>query len=128
MLAGGSRAEDNDGGYVKLHSAEVYSPVSNTFCSLPDLQINGEFFDAWIAEGNLLCDDLIKNKCYRFLMDTGVWSKTNHKLTNDTGALTSAKINNEVILFGGRQVDKLFKTTILKPDGTVENGFNIELG
>ena len=127
MLAGGIRSEDNAGASEKLYSVEVYSPASNTFCSLPDLQINGAFFDVSIAEGNLLCDDIRDNKCYTFLTDNGVWSKTDHKLTNDTAALTSAKFNDEVILFGNG-ADNRFKTSILKPDGTVEDGFTTQLG
>ena len=104
----------------------MYSPDSNTFCSLPDLQINGTFFDVSIAEGNLLCDTLKEDRCYTFLADAGVWSKTDHILTNDTEALTSAKINDEIILFGGQ--DNRFKTTFLKPDGRVKSGFNTQLG
>ena len=114
MIAGGYGV-NNDGPGDR--SVEVYSPETNATCLLPDITFNNLYNDAY---GTLICDDTYYDECYDFSTDTGTWEKTNHVLSDVTRSDgISWKINDEIMFF------YRFNSTIAKPDGTVEVGYNL---
>ena len=120
MLWGG--INEVEGQFDSNTSVEVYSFDTNTSCQLPDLP---KATGGGQAIGNFYCDQW---ECITFSLETGSWIKTPHILPESQLVSASWKINDEIIIFGSQDNDLNFKSTVLKPNGSVENGFPLKYG
>ena len=103
-------------------SVEVYFFETNTSCQwpdLPDTQGNGQ------AIGNLYCN---QRGCLKFSLDPGAWIRTNHTLPTSQSVSASWKIDEDIYIFGSHDDDLNFRSTLLKPDGSVDTGFSLKYG
>ena len=120
MITGGR----SEAGYLK--SAQIYSPQTGQFCSLPDMN---QYTFRHTQDGSLICGSGSSNhyqSCSKWNPDSGTWDwkfltlprkKRHHaSWTPQSGVGT--------YLMGG-EYDS-WKTILVKPDGTVQQyGFNL---
>ena len=117
------------GGYngQPLQFVEIYNPVSNTTCYLPQLPERRDFLT---QDGELACGgwgggntDLT---CVKFSSNSGTWTES-HSLRQRRAYHVSWDTKDGVYLMGGADFSSSHYTTdLVKEDGTVENGFSLK--
>ena len=103
---------------------ELYQPASGVSCALPQLPDDREFHT--VESSGLLCGGGVnRNTCLQWSPDTGAWEE---RLTLDVGRHyhVSWTPGTEVgtYLMGGGYSGRT--TTLIKPDGTQEPGFDLK--
>ena len=113
----------DDGGYLK--SAEIYDPVTNTSCSLPQLP-EGRIQHS--QDGGLACGGLSAAtwySCYKWRPASGTWTKA-HTLRQRRYNHVSWATTSGVYLIGGRDSPSLRTSEKLNLDGSVEEAFSLK--
>ena len=107
-------------------SAQIYSPQTGQFCSLPDMN---EAIYAHTQDGSLICGSYTSNhvqSCSKWNSDSGIWNWKFLSLPKSKLAHASWTPQSGVgtYLMGGNYDS--FKANLVKPDGTVElYGFDL---
>ena len=113
--------------YSPRDTSELYQPASGVSCSLPQLPDNREYHT--VESSGLLCGGLdTRDTCLQWSPDTGTW--VDLQLTLDVGrvAHVSWTPGTEVgtYLMGGGYSESERTTTLIKPDGSQEPGFDLK--
>ena len=111
------------GGYNggNLKSVEIYNPVSNISCSLPEFPSQRQRHS---QDGALACGGGGNDKnCVKWSSDSGTWTQS-HTLIQRRYYHVSWNTDDGVYLMGGAY--SLKTTELVKNDGTVEDGFSLQ--
>ena len=109
----------NDGVFFK--SAEIFNPVTNTSCSLPQLP---EGRSCHSEDGGLACGGYpTLTSCVKWSPATGTWTKS-HTLRQKRRYHLSWATASGVYLIGGQYSGKTSEK--VKLDGSVEEGFSLK--
>ena len=103
-------------------SAEIYNPVTNTSCSLPQLPENRYYHS---QDGGLTCGGHInatETTCVKWNPDSGTWTQS-HTLRQRRYEHVSWATASGVYLIGGRYSKRTSEK--VKLDGSVEEGFGL---
>ena len=123
LISGGTN--DNKG----LKSIEIYNPVTNTTCSLPQLP---ETLFYHTQDGGLACgggqakpasQQASWTTCVKW--SSGSWTKS-HTLRQKRYGHVSWATEDGVYLMGGMDSSSEFTTELVKEDGSVEEGFSLK--
>ena len=117
LITGGS----NNIGYLK--SAEIYNPVTNSSCSLPQLP---EARIRHSQDGGLACGGSttpLVRTCDKWSPASGTWTQS-HTLTQGRADHVSWATASGVYLIGGWISPKTSEK--VKLDGSVEKGFSLK--
>ena len=112
-------------GGVRLQSVEIYNPVTNSICSLPELP---EARYDHTQDGELACGGFGDSSntlttCVKWSSESGSWTQS-HTLRHKRAGHVSWATEDGVYLMGGDYSSSTWKTTeLVKVDGLVENGF-----
>ena len=112
------------GGFGALTSVEVFSLMSRTSCSLPDLPSDTS---AHTQHNNLMCgvgaDD---NQCWTRDTQTGDWT-VSHTLDGDRSASCLWPLGEEgVLILGGDDDDTGTSAVLVTPEGEVRQQFSLQ--
>ena len=109
-----------------LKSAEIYNPVTNSSCSLPQLP-EGRGYHS--QDGGLVCGGYPTStltSCVKWSPASGNWTQS-HTLKRRRGAHVSWATASGVYLIGGAYFADTVRTSEkVKLDGSVEEGFRLE--
>ena len=107
------------GGYngASLKSADIFNPVTNTSCSLPQLP---EARHLHSQDGGLVCGGY---KCVKWSPASGTWTQS-HTLRQKRGGHVSWATASGVYLIGGYDSRRTSEKVNL--DGSVEEGFSLK--
>ena len=103
-----------------LKTAEIFNPLTNTSCSLPQLPIGrhnqrqGNYVACGGGEGST------QNTCVKWSPDSGTWAQS-HTLRQRRFYHVSWTTASGVYLIGGNRSPRT--SEIVKEDGTVEESF-----
>ena len=112
----------NNGG--DLQSVEIYNPVTNFICSLPQLP-EARYWHT--QDGGLACGGSSSNTgttCVKWSSESGTWTHS-HTLSQSRKAHVSWATKDGVYLMGGSDSSSERTTELVKKDGSVENGFSL---
>ena len=107
------------------NSAELYQPASGASCALPKLPDDRRYHT--VESSGLLCGGYdTKDTCLQWSPDTGTWEDL--ELTFDVGryyhvSWTPGTEGGTYLMGGGRSGTT---TTLIKPDGSQEPGFDLK--
>ena len=108
-------------------SAEIYIPVTNSSCSLPELP-NRRFFST--QSGDLLCgggsdkNSLPNTREYCITWSLNAWSKSHISLLHKRYGHSSWVTRSGTYLIGGTHSPRT--SELVHEDGSVENGFSLK--
>ena len=119
-------------GGVRLQSVEIYNPVTNTICSLPELP-EARYYHT--QDGELACggfgdssNTFTPYTCVKWSSESGSWTQS-HTLLQVRIWHVSWATEDGVYLMGGaplRSTQTSTRTTeLVKEDGSVEDGFGL---
>ena len=104
-------------------TAEIYNPLTNTSCSLPELP---KYRRHHTQDGELICgggDSSTETTCIKWSPASGTWTQS-HTLRERRYAHLSWATASGVYLIGGTQ--SLRTSEKVKVDGSVEDGFGLK--
>ena len=116
MITGGRSEAGN------LKAAQIYSPQTGQFCSLPDMN---KAIYGHTQDGSLICGGHPQH-CSKWNSDSGIWNWKFLSLPKERQGHASWTPQSGVgtYLMGGTKDP--WKTNLVKPDGTVEfYGFDL---
>ena len=110
-----------------IKSVEIYNPVTNTICSLPELP---DARNEHTQDGELACggDGDSSNTlttCVKWSSESGSWTQS-HTLRQRRIWHVSWATEDGVYLMGGMDSSSEFTTELVKEDGSVEDGFSLK--
>ena len=106
-------------------SAEIYNPVTNTSCSLPQFPENRYYHS---QDGGLTCGgglNATETTCVKWNPDSGTWTKS-HTLRQKRLGHVSWATASGVYLMGGMWDVNSTTSEKVKLDGSVEDGFSMK--
>ena len=112
------------GGYYK--AAQIYFPTTGQFCSLPDMSLPRVYHT---QDDSLICGGLVYGanfqSCSKWESDSGTWNQS-ITLTRERKRSQSWTPESGVgtYLIGGYVNSDT--TDLVKPDGTVQQGFDLK--
>ena len=113
--------------YSPSNTAELYHPSSGVSCALPQLP-DYRYYHTMESSGLLCGGTATRDTCLQWSPDTGTWEDL--QLTLDVGRRyhVSWTPGTEVgtYLMGGPYSEIKRTTTLIKPDGTQEAGFDLK--
>ena len=113
------------GGLSADTKAEIYIPATNRSCQLPDLPVRRYFHT---QDGFLTCGGTIEPLlCHTWNPETGTWPESYNLTTGRSMLSWTPRSGNGTYLIGGywKGWDHAKTTTLVKPDGSVVPGFNV---
>ena len=113
------------GGYGGGHfkSAQIYFPQSGRFCSLPDMK---EGINLHTQDGSLICGGYPTGQsCSEWKSDSGTWNSYNLPRTRKYSESWTPQSGVGTYLTGDESTHRA-TTDLIKPDGTVQQGFNLK--
>ena len=108
-----------------LKSIEIYNPVTNTTCSLPQLP---EARYVHTQDGELACGGSVStagNTCVKWSSESGSWTQS-HTLRQSRYFHVSWNTEDGVYLMGGNYGSNMKTTELVKADGSAEDGFSLK--
>ena len=115
--------------------AEVYHPSSGVSCTLPTMMTDGGRWEHTLEDSGLLCGgwrsvfpgSMQDTSCVQWSSANGTWEEY---LTLEVGRYYHVSWTPDpdigTFLMGGGTFEAMNSTTLIKPDGSQEPGFNLE--
>ena len=107
-------------------SAQIYSPNTGQVCLLPDMDMGRQLHN---QDGPLACagwSDSVSDSCSTFDSDSGLWNQSVTLPRKRQYSQTwTPQSGSGTYLIGG-EASYTDTTDLVKPDGTVQQGFNLK--